>query len=194
MRLLQVATTADVVALYLRSEITSHRFGRHIWKKLKNDSKPASIVTSPNIADGDENAYRQRLLASYRDYVLDELPGDTRWHRAILDPDEVARVRYTDYSYWNELSAGTRLASDAAQSIRSGHEVYGQSNQQFLDAAQALRIGHRFPELIVVGASPDSVLTVYEGHLRLTAYLLAPECIPADLSVIAGFSPALDCI
>jgi hypothetical protein len=27
------------------------------------------------------------------------------------------------------------------------------------------------------------------GHVRLTAYLLAPECIPTELEVIAGFAP-----
>ena len=27
-----------------------------------------------------------------------------------------------------------------------------------------------------------------EGHARLTAYLIAPECIPAELEVIVGYS------
>jgi len=41
----------------------------------------------------------------------------------------------------------------------------------------------------LVGATPAADLTVYEGHLRLTAYLLAPECIPEELEVIVGFAP-----
>jgi hypothetical protein len=63
------------------------------------------------------------------------------------------------------------------------------SLQGFLEVAQALRSGARCPELILVGASPDAELTVYEGHLRLTAYLLAPECIPAELAGMVGFAP-----
>jgi hypothetical protein len=189
MRLLQATTDADMVAVFLQTEITSHRFGGHIKVQLENDHKDVGVVTTPNIADAQENAYRRQLLATYRAYALDELPADIRWHRALLDRYDVARVRYINYDYWNELSAGTRLPSVAAQTIRSGREVFGQSNQQFLEAAQALRAGLRFPELIIVGTSPDAVLTVYEGHLRLTAYLLAPECIPAEMLVIVGFAP-----
>lgn len=32
---------------------------------------------------------------------------------------------------------------------------------------------------------------VLEGHLRLTAYALAPECLPEELPVILGTSPSL---
>jgi hypothetical protein len=67
--------------------------------------------------------------------------------------------------------------------------VFGVSNQGFLDLAQALREGARFTELIVVGASPASELTVFEGHVRLTAYMLAHEFLPDELEVIAGFAP-----
>jgi hypothetical protein len=189
MRLLQATTEADMVALFLKTEITSHRFGEHIKAQLKRDHKAINIVTTPNIANAQENAYRRKLLVTYRAHVLNELPTHIRWHRALLARDEVAQVRYINYDYWNELSAGTRLPSMAAQTIRSGHEVFGQSNKQFLEAAQALRAGLRFPEIIVVGASPDATLTIYEGHLRLTAYLLAPECIPAETLVVVGFAP-----
>lgn len=33
---------------------------------------------------------------------------------------ELARVRYIEYSYWNELWGGSRLAADAAQRINAG--------------------------------------------------------------------------
>ena len=59
----------------------------------------------------------------------------------------------------------------------------------FLDVAEKLRAGARFPELIVVGTSPEEQLTVYEGHGRLTSYMLALECIPEELEVVAGFAP-----
>ena len=59
----------------------------------------------------------------------------------------------------------------------------------FLRAAQALRKGALFPELILVGVSPTDQLTVFEGHVRLTAYMLAPECLPERLEVIVGFAP-----
>jgi hypothetical protein len=67
--------------------------------------------------------------------------------------------------------------------------VYGISNDGFLRAAQALREGAQFPRLILVGTAADAMLTVFEGHVRLTAYMLAPECLPEALDVIVGFAP-----
>ena len=188
MRLLRRTSEADMIAVFLRAEITSLRFGHWIKAQLERDHKNRFLVEAPNILNASENAYRRHLLATYRAYVFDELPTHITWYRALLDRDEIAKVRYIDYDYWNALSVQTRLASDAAETIRSGREIYGQSNQGFLDAAQALRTGTQFPELIVVGVSADSALTVYEGHVRLTAYLLAPECIPEAIEVIAGFA------
>jgi len=52
-----------------------------------------------------------------------------------------------------------------------------------------MREGVQFPELILVAASPTAEWTVFEGHVRLTAYLLAQECISEELEVIVGFAP-----
>lgn len=97
-------------------------------------------------------------------------------------------MRYIDYSYWNELSGGSRLPEDAARSICANVEVYGVSNDGFLRAVEALRKGETFLELILIGTSPD-VLIVLEGHVRLTAYLLAWEYEPEELPVLIGISP-----
>jgi hypothetical protein len=180
-----------MISVYLISELTSLRFGHLIRAQLERDREDVRVIAAPDIANAQENAYRRQLLASYRAYVFDELPDDIRWHRALLGRDEIERVRYIDYDYWNELSAHTRLPITATETIRAGRMIFGQSNHAFLIAAEALRAGAHFPEMIMVGVSPDAQLTVYEGHLRLTAYLLAPECIPAEIEVIAGFVP--DC-
>jgi len=188
-RLLYPTTEEDMIATFLKAEIASVRFGEKIISQLHRDSKERSIVDTPDITKASENLYRHQLLATYRAYVFEELPAHTAWYRAVLYRDEVAKVRYIDYDYWNEISDNSRLPLVATEAIRTGREIYGQSTQGFLDVAQALRAGAHFPELIIVGTSPDATLTVYEGHLRLTAYLLAPECIPGELQVIAGFAP-----
>lgn len=189
MRLLKPTTADDMIATFLKTEITSARFGSEILKQLQHMNLSRAIVETPDITSSVENAHRKQILNGYRSYVFDELPRHTSWHRAQLTRDEVYRVRYIDYSYWNELSNGTRLPIVAAEAIRAGREVYDVSNEGFLRAAQALRRGVRFPELILVGASMDTALTVFEGHVRLTAYMLAPECLPETLEVIMGFAP-----
>lgn len=178
-----------MIAVFLKAEIASVRFGDHIITQLKRDQKESSIIDTPDIHNLSENIYRRQLLANYRAYIFEELPAHTVWYRALLSREEVMKIRYVNYDYWNEISGNSRLPAVAAETIRAGHEIYGESNQGFWDAAHALQSGAHFPELIVVSVSPDAELTVYEGHLRLTAYMLAPECIPSRLEVIAGFAP-----
>jgi hypothetical protein len=189
MQLIRPTTEADMIAVYLKAEITSLRFGPIILDLLRQHAKNRVLVDLPDIAQNEENAYRKYLLCAYRDYVFEELPANIEWHRALLNREEIPEVRYIDYDYWNEISANTRLPRVAVQTILAGREIFGVSNEGFLNAAQALRAGARFPELILVGASPGAALTVYEGHLRLTAYLLAPDYLPAELEVIVGFAP-----
>lgn len=177
-RLLYPTTEDDMIAVFLQAEIVSLRFGEKVTSQLERDRKERGIVDTPDITNVADNAYRRQLLASYRAYVFEELPVHTSWYRGLLNRDEVANIRYIDYDYWNEISGNSRLPRVATEVIRAGGEIYGESTQGFLDVAQALRSGAHFPALIVVGTSPDAVLTVYEGHLRLTAYMLAPECLP----------------
>jgi hypothetical protein len=188
-RLLYPTTEADMVAVFLKTEIASTRFAHQILALLARDDKNRALVETPDITNLEENAYRRQLLASYRAYIFEELPTQVAWYRALLDREALANIRYIDYSYWNEISANTRLPTAAAETIQAGREIYGQSNQGFLQMAQALRNGAYFPELIVVGASPDAQLTVIEGHARLTAYMLAPDALPEELEVIVGFAP-----
>jgi hypothetical protein len=101
----------------------------------------------------------------------------------------VALDRYIDYSYWNELSNGTRLPSVAAHNIRAGKVVYGQSNQGFWELAQAVCRGAKLLPLLVTAVAPAAPLVVMEGHVRLTSYALARAYLPAAVDVIAGFSP-----
>jgi hypothetical protein len=196
MRLLRPTTEDDMVATFLRAEIASERFGAPIEALLRRDGKARAVVEAPDITDPDANAYRRRLLGECRGYGRDRdvfagWPASVAWFRATLSPHEVARLRYVEYSYWNALSGGSRLAGDAAEAIRAGREVYEQRNERFLRAAGALRQGVRFPELIVAGGSAEGPLTVLEGNLRLTAYLLVPECLPEALEVVAGFAAEL---
>ena len=178
-----------MIAVYLKAEIESERFASYIIALLQRDGLSRAIVDAPDLANGEENAIRKRLLDGYRAHVFEELPAHTAWYRAMLTRAEIAGLRYIDYSYWNELSDHTRSPCVAAETIRAGREIYGEGTEGFLDTAQAVREGAHFVELIVVGASPDAPLTVFEGHLRLTAYVLALDYLPDELEVIVGFAP-----
>jgi len=197
MRLLENITEDEMVAVFLKTEINSARFSADILAILKHDGMSRKIVDTPDTLNQAENLYRAKLLGDFRGYkqkwgLFLSFPDDVSWHRAILSREELARVRYIDYSYWNELSGGSRLPADAATNIRAGKVVFGQSTQGFLNLAGELQRGAKFPELILTGVSPTSDLVVLEGHVRLTTYFLAPKCIPEEIPVIVGFSPNFD--
>ena len=106
----------------------------------------------------------------------------------MFSKEDLMKVKYIHYDYWIELSKGTRLVKDGSSSIRKGVEIFGQSNQKFWDALEALKKGVKFPEPILIAKSPSSALVVLEGHLRLTVYLLDPVYKPNEIEVIIGFS------
>jgi hypothetical protein len=121
--------------------------------------------------------------------VFEDFPVGVGWIRAVLRPDELARVRYIEYWYWNELSGGSRLPGDAAARIRAGVRVFGVSNRRFVRAARAVRQGERFSPLILAGRRRDTLVCL-EGHLRLTAYALAG--FPIEVECLVGTARRMD--
>ncbi len=182
-----------MIAVFLRGELTSDRFGPALVEGLRRCGADARLLTSPDLDDDTENALRRTLLDETRTYgrregLFDGFPGDVRWDRVALTRDELAAVRYIDYSYWLELSGGTRKPADAAARIRSGAEVFGVPNDGFFALAGAFAAGADWPELIVVSARPEGGDIVLEGHVRLTAMMLATDAIPGEIEVLRGVS------
>lgn len=196
MRFLGESSEDEMIACFLRGELTSRRFGPVLHAALSAAGLSERLLTDADLGNEKENRARNELLGATRGYgqnrdVFDEdfpAPASVRWIRAALDRVELAKVRYIDYSYWNELSGGSRLAVDAARRIREGVSVFGVSNQRFVDAAHALSKGERFPPLILAGQRLDDLVCL-EGHLRLTGYALAG--FPVEVECLIGTAPAM---
>jgi hypothetical protein len=58
MRRLRPSTEAEMVALFLRTELSSGRFGPEIRALLERDGVPEHVVTAPDIGDDAENQVR----------------------------------------------------------------------------------------------------------------------------------------
>ncbi|MBT7859946.1 MAG: hypothetical protein HN712_06510 [Gemmatimonadetes bacterium] len=70
------------------------------------------------------NGIRRELLAEHREYgrnsgLFEGFPESISWDRVTLDPADLWSVKYIDWSYWTELSEGSRLPRDAADLIRA---------------------------------------------------------------------------
>ena len=125
-----------------------------------------------------ENAARKNLLGMFRGYGLERelferFPKNIEWHLCRFVSADLKNIRYIDYSYWNELSAGTRSPLTAAQQIQSGTEIYGQSTDGFLRAAEFIKNGGKFARPVLL-TSDFRNFVIVEGHLRITAYALVP--------------------
>ena len=192
MRLQEPVTVDVMIAAFLRAEVGSPRFSEQILRLLRRDGQDRRALDAPDLDNADENAYRACLLGEYRGYgrsadVFTDLPDDTRWFRAVLERDDLERVKYINYDYWTGFSGGSRLVKDAVARIHSEEIAAGEAAgcRMF---AEALAQGARFPELILLHNPLTDELVVLEGHVRITSYLLWLGERPAELPIILGRS------
>ncbi len=183
-----------MVAVFLQGELSSERFGPTVRDALLALGQAERLLTNPDMYDEHANHARGAVLAATRGYSEDRelfeyFPAGVEWVWAQMAAAELARVRYIEYSYWNELSGGSRLAADAARRINAGVRPFGVSNGPVRRAARALLSGARFPRLILAGPHNDDLVCL-EGNVRLPAHALAG--FPIEAKCLVGTSPALN--
>jgi hypothetical protein len=197
MRWLRPASEPEMIALFLRSELPSDRWRDKLLARLELAGLSERVITEPDLSDDAENQARLLLLTEHRGYAsrtdfFEGFPDDVCWQWMAMTAADLARLRYIEYHYWLELSGGTRMAVDAAARISAGLAPSSLHSDRVLGMAQAFADGAKFPPLIVVTTSVgDSDLVVLEGHVRLTACMLAREHLPAEQEVLVGSSPAM---
>lgn len=187
----------QMISLFLQGELNSVRFSEELKNEMRELEVDTTVIVKPDFLNNQENLLRRKLFGKYRGYgegekMFEDFPTDVRWARICLSPKEVLQIRYINYSYWDEISKQTHLPTAAAETIKSGTKIFDISNKNFLKAAEFLKNGGNFPEMVLVARNEHSPLIVLEGHLRLTAYALEPECIPETLTAIVGYSENLE--
>lgn len=198
MRFLERISEDEMIASFLKTEIYSPRFGQEIENILKRDGIEKRIIEEPQLHQKSENRTRMKILSEYRGYgknkeLFEDFPNNVIWEKIILNKDDLVRLKYIDYSYWIELSGGSRKVTDGVRNIRKGLEVYGLSNEGFLKLAEKIRNGIKLPEIIIVSERKVSdEYVILEGHVRVTAYLLAGEKSPETQYAILGYSSQMN--
>jgi hypothetical protein len=183
----------EFVLLFLQSEIDSPRWGQQLEDILVRHGANRKLIDRANLSNQAENTLRAEILGEFRGYrrnskIFTDFPDDADWEKVYLTKEDLKKVKYVDYSYWNELSGGSRLVYDGAKNIKAGLEPFGKSTENFFKAATALKSNQQFPPMILVAKNKTSELIVLEGHLRLTAYLMEPQIIPDRLIAVVGYS------
>jgi hypothetical protein len=185
-------TEDEVIACFLRAELTSERYGRKLRTMLARDGEAIDVLASPDLDDAEANRFRRGFLDEHRAFERREglfagFPLRVDWCRAALEPEEVLAIRYINWDWWLRISGGTRSAVEASKRIRRG-EVAGVSADEHAEIAAALHSPTPPPELIAVTKLEHRPLVLVEGHVRLTAYALFPEFLPDELELYLGIA------
>jgi hypothetical protein len=196
MRIIRSSSEAEVVAMFLRAELDSPRYGERIRELLPAAGLDTSAVLAPELEDADANARRARVLEEHRawlrrDGLFGRFPERVDWRLVGLTPDEVMSILYIDWDWWLRVSEGTRLPLDAAARIRAD-EVPGSTAGSHEPIAAWLLTDDPPPELIIVSTPDLARLVALEGHVRLTAYGLFPDYLPEELAVYLGTSDHME--
>jgi hypothetical protein len=191
-RLRHPVTEDEMIAVFLRAEIDSGRYGGKLIGLLARDGRSEDDLRRPDLRDREANAYRRRLLDEHRAYERREglflgFPRHVDWHRAVLGREEVLDILYIDWDWWLQLSGGTRRPGDAARRILAG-EVPDADLAADERLAAALCSSPLPPELIAVTTPAQTPLVLVEGHVRLTAYATFPHYLPEELEIVLGVS------
>ncbi|MBD5130353.1 MAG: hypothetical protein HDT43_10615 [Ruminococcaceae bacterium] len=179
MNFLRASSEDEMILEYLNAEYRSERFSEQIKKALKTLMLDESVILSANLNNAAENTSRKKLLGEFRGYGLnrelfENFPSEIQWSVCGFTSGDLKNIRYIDYSYWNELSRGTHSPLTAAETVRSGIEIYNLSNEGFLKAAEFIKNGGKFFRPILLTSDFERFVIV-EGHFRITAYALVPE-------------------
>ncbi|MCX8074194.1 MAG: hypothetical protein N2749_01225 [Clostridia bacterium] len=194
MKIIRKSTPDEMIAVFLKSEVTSKRFSKSLVSIIESMNIDLNIITNPDITNNSENSVRRSLLNYYRGYennkyIFKDFPKDIEWYYVELTQFELKKVKYINYNYWVELSSGSRLAIDALEKIQKGIKVFDKDNDDYIKAALEFRKGAIFDPLIIVAPIEEQEnMVVLEGHLRLTAYMLEINHINS-LEVLIGYSP-----
>lgn len=192
MRILRDASEEEMVLAFLKEELDSRRFREPILEALKDSGASEELIWEGDITSERQNILRSRVLGFFRGYpdreIFENYPQDIAWKYAAFEATDLSKLRYVDYDYWNDLSKGTSSPIQAAETISKGEEIYGISNQYYLEGKELLEQGKSFPPLIVLTCGND-VYLLLEGHCRATAYALLPEAFEGTEAYV-GFCSA----
>ena len=170
----------EMILLFLQSELSSGRFVQKLTDVVSELSADISVIVSGNTRDEGENSLRRKIMGVYRGWgcgreMFENFPRIEKWLSAVCEKEDMAKIRYINYDYWNELSQNTSSPLAAAESVKKDKIVFGVSNENFLKGAGYLKSGKKFPPVILITDESEVSYIILEGHSRMTVYALAHE-------------------
>lgn len=176
MIILERVSEEQIILCFLSGELNSERFSNKLKTAMEKLNIDDSLILNADLCNARENELRRQLLGEFRGYgknegLFENFPVVERYELTKFSIDELNKIKYINYSYWNELTDNTSCPLDAAKNIKKGKVVYSVSNQPFLEGVKLLEEGKRFEPVILLTSDYESFI-ILEGHSRLTIYAL----------------------
>ena len=176
----------EVILAFLRAELNTPRQ----FERREALGTPATLMTHANLDDPEENDARRSLLAAYRGFpdalLFEGFPHNVHWQLVRMSADELLGIRFLKFGGWITMSGGTRRVQVVAERIRSGI-VSSTDDEDFTP-----RPGLSEALEGIIAATDGRMLTLIEGHHRVTGLALAPERCPEHLEIIVGTSARMN--
>ncbi|MDD4547976.1 MAG: hypothetical protein PHI05_04470 [Bacilli bacterium] len=175
--MIRKTSESEMILEFLKGEFNSRRFNKDLIKALMTLKLDSSIIVNGNISNKKENFDRLKIMKIFRGYpddgLFERFPKIDEWKFMELNEKDIDNIYYIDYDYWNELSNGTSKPIEAAKVIKNGKEIFGVSNQSFLDGVEYNKT-NTFPPVILITCNDEKYLII-EGHSRMTIYGFNPS-------------------
>lgn len=179
MEILHEVSEDEMILEFLSGELESERFNVKLQDTLTKLNIDAGVIKAADIKSAEENILRKQIMADYRGYginqhLFENFPEIKQWVYAMCSQDDIDKIHYINYSYWNELSKNTGLPRVAAQTINEGVQIFGIPNDNAIHGVKYLLEGNTFRPVILITSDVDEYIII-EGHSRMTVYGLLPE-------------------
>jgi hypothetical protein len=191
MKVLGKSSENEMISLFISEEVKSARYKNNILEIINTEKIDKNIIDNPDLSNKADNKLRKLILKKFRGYdnkgIFTNFPRKVDWNWVTLDKEDLLKIKYISYDYWEELSNGTRFAKDSVENIKNGVEVFGVSNRNFVTISEYIKQGNQLDPLIVMAPVENKQkMIVLEGHARLTGMNLAIKYI-TEIKVLMGF-------
>jgi len=180
----------EMIYEFLKMEVNSDRYREQIETVLKELDVSKDIITNGNIMSEQENTLREEILKRFRGWRTEELfenfPSKIDWVWTEFDREDILKIIYIEYSYWNELSNYTGSPLEAAKYVLSGRTLYDMPTDGFIEDTKWVIERNKFPPMIFLTDKSEERYIILEGHCRMTVYGLVPVLFQ-NVSVLLGY-------
>lgn len=181
-----------MIAEFLRAEWDSSAFAWRVRGPIASRNLPESIVLDPDITNTTENAERETVLRDARGwpdaFLFAEFPRAVEWSASTIERGLLSGLRHVASDGWLQLTGGTRLPEQSAESIRLAPV---EEHPRIWAIVDRVRKGEALPRMIMVSDRTGTAPVVLEGNARLVALVLAGDAAPEDIEVIHGRADSL---